>query len=139
MTRQCPSCGGFCKKSGCERRDTITPCKHFRAGITNLTAADCPYCRNEELESQMQGLSNEINDFQNVIERQKHEQVVLINLLKDAKRALQMCDLALCETAPCAFESCMQIQVESARHAEMLAINVIRTITSKLETHGVTA
>ena len=22
MERQCPSCGGFCKKSGCERRDT---------------------------------------------------------------------------------------------------------------------
>ena len=21
MTRQCPSCGGFCKKSGCERDD----------------------------------------------------------------------------------------------------------------------
>ena len=22
MERQCPSCGGFCKRSGCERRDT---------------------------------------------------------------------------------------------------------------------
>ena len=22
MEQQCPSCGGFCKKSGCERRDT---------------------------------------------------------------------------------------------------------------------
>ena len=21
MTRQCPSCGGFCKKSGCEREN----------------------------------------------------------------------------------------------------------------------
>jgi len=133
---QCSSCGGFCKKSGCERRDTISICKHFRAGITNLTAADCPYCRIDELESQMQGLSNEINDFGNTIERQKHEQVVLINLLKDAKRALQMCDLALCETAPCAFESCMQIQVESARHAEILAVNVIRNITAKLENLG---
>lgn len=81
---QCSSCGGFCKKSGCERRDNIIPCKHFRAGVTNLTAVECPYCRSEELESHMQGLSNEINDFQNVIERQKHEQVVLINLLIEA-------------------------------------------------------
>jgi hypothetical protein len=30
-------------------------------------------CRVAELESQMQGLSNEINDFQNIIERQKRE------------------------------------------------------------------
>lgn len=70
---QCPSCGGFCKKSGCERRDSIIPCKHFRSGLTNKTAADCPYCRIDELESQMQGLSNDINDFQNIIERQKSE------------------------------------------------------------------
>lgn len=69
---QCPSCGGFCKKSGCERRDNIVPCKHFKSGITNKTAPECPYCRIEELESHMQGLSNEINDFQNVIERQQH-------------------------------------------------------------------
>ena len=41
---QCPSCGGVCKKSGCERRDTIVPCRHFRVGITNKTAAECPYC-----------------------------------------------------------------------------------------------
>lgn len=34
---QCPSCGGFCKKSGCERRDNIVP----------------SYCRNDELKSQM--------------------------------------------------------------------------------------
>ena len=80
---QCSSCGGFCKKSGCERRDTIIPCKHFRAGITNKTAADCPYCGIDELEYQMQGLSNEINDFGNTIQRQKHEQVILTNLLKE--------------------------------------------------------
>ena len=47
--RQCPSCGGFCKKSGCERRDTVIPCKHFRKGITNKTAAECPYCEIEML------------------------------------------------------------------------------------------
>lgn len=49
------------------------PCKHFRSGLTNKTAGDCPYCRIDELESQMRGLSNEINDFQNIIERQKRE------------------------------------------------------------------
>lgn len=25
IVRQCSSCGGFCKKSGCERRDNIEP------------------------------------------------------------------------------------------------------------------
>ena len=48
--RQCPSCGGFCK-SGCERRDTIVPCKHFRLGMTNLTSDDCPYCEIENLKA----------------------------------------------------------------------------------------
>ena len=49
--RQCPSCGGFCKKSGCERRDNIVPCKHFLAGTTNKSKEDCPYCRIESLEA----------------------------------------------------------------------------------------
>lgn len=48
---QCPSCGGFCKKSGCERRDSIEPCKHFRAGMTNKSKEECPYCRIESLEA----------------------------------------------------------------------------------------
>ncbi len=48
---QCPSCGGFCKKSGCERRDNIVPCKHFRAGMTNKSKEECPYCRIESLEA----------------------------------------------------------------------------------------
>jgi ribosome modulation factor len=50
---QCPSCGGFCKKSGCERRDSVVPCKHFRAGITNKSKEDCPYCRIETLEAKL--------------------------------------------------------------------------------------
>ena len=25
MDKQCPSCGGFCKKSGCERENTLMP------------------------------------------------------------------------------------------------------------------
>ena len=49
--RQCSSCGGFCKKSGCERRDNIVPCKHFLAGTTNKSKEDCPYCRIESLET----------------------------------------------------------------------------------------
>lgn len=49
--RQCPSCGGFCKKSGCERRGTVVPCKHFRLGMTNLTSGDCPYCEIDNLKA----------------------------------------------------------------------------------------
>ena len=51
QVNQCSSCGGFCKKSGCERRDNIVPCKHFLAGTTNKSKEDCPYCRIESLEA----------------------------------------------------------------------------------------
>lgn len=68
MTRQCKSCGGFCKKAGCERSN-VQPedSADLLAGIKSKQQ------RIDELESQMQGLSNEINDFQNTIERQKRE------------------------------------------------------------------
>ena len=33
MTRQCPSCGGFCKESGCERENT-TPKREW-VGLTD--------------------------------------------------------------------------------------------------------
>lgn len=79
MTRQCSSCGGICKKSECERANARV-CSHWKLGLVNGFEPMCPYCdldnikeRNAELESQMQGLSNEINDFQNIIERQKRE------------------------------------------------------------------
>ena len=50
MDRQCPSCGGFCKKSGCERENT-TPKREW-VGLTdneietivnNNTHDDCGY------------------------------------------------------------------------------------------------
>ena len=41
---QCSSCGGFCKKSGCERQDNIDPCRHFKLGLTNKSKDECPYC-----------------------------------------------------------------------------------------------
>jgi len=56
MTHQCKSCGGFCGKSGCERRDSIVPCKHFRSGLTNKTAAECQYCEIERLKSEIHEL-----------------------------------------------------------------------------------
>lgn len=34
MDRQCPSCGGFCKKSGCER-ENIAPPKREWQGLTD--------------------------------------------------------------------------------------------------------
>ena len=64
---QCNSCGGFCKKSGCERENTQPN------DLADLLASikSKQQCI-DELESQMQGLSNEINDFQNTIEKQRH-------------------------------------------------------------------
>ena len=67
MTRQCSSCGGFCRKSGCERENTQPD------DLLDLLASiKSKQQRIDELESQMQGLSNEINDFQNTIEKQRH-------------------------------------------------------------------
>ena len=64
---QCNSCGGFCKKTGCERENTQPN------DLADLLASikSKQQCI-DELESQMQGLSNEINDFQNTIEKQRH-------------------------------------------------------------------
>ena len=67
MTRQCSSCGGFCRKSGCERENTQPD------DLLDLLASiKSKQQRIDELESQMQGLSTEINDFQNTIEKQRH-------------------------------------------------------------------
>lgn len=64
---QCSSCGGFCKKSGCERANTQPD------DLLDLLASIKSKQQSiDELESQMQGLSNEINDFQNTIEKQQH-------------------------------------------------------------------
>lgn len=79
---QCSSCGGFCKKSGCERANA-TICKHFRMGLVSGFGLACPYCHIEELESQMQGFSNEINDFKYTIERQTTSISTMYKALKE--------------------------------------------------------
>lgn len=35
MNRQCSSCGGFCKKSGCERENVTIPPKREWVGLTD--------------------------------------------------------------------------------------------------------
>lgn len=35
MDRQCSSCGGFCKKSGCERENVTIPPKREWVGLTD--------------------------------------------------------------------------------------------------------
>jgi hypothetical protein len=35
MDRQCPSCGGFCKKSGCERENIAPPQRKEWQGLTD--------------------------------------------------------------------------------------------------------
>ncbi len=35
MNRQCSSCGGFCKKSGCERENVTIPPKREWQGLTD--------------------------------------------------------------------------------------------------------
>ena len=45
MDRQCPSCGGFCKKSGCERENIAPPQREWQ-GLTDDEIADIwnKYC-----------------------------------------------------------------------------------------------
>ena len=41
MDRQCSSCGGFCKKSGCERENvTISPKREWQ-GLTDEEMHEC--------------------------------------------------------------------------------------------------
>jgi len=63
--KQCPSCGGWCgytKAGGCNYADAP-----IQQDLQTMIY------RNGELEQQMQGLSNEINDFQNTIQRQRKQ------------------------------------------------------------------
>jgi hypothetical protein len=39
MDRQCPSCGGFCKKSKCER-ENVAPTKREWVGLTDEEKSD---------------------------------------------------------------------------------------------------
>ena len=41
MINQCSSCGGFCKKSGCERENVKPTPKRTWAGLTAEEAAEC--------------------------------------------------------------------------------------------------
>lgn len=62
---QCPSCGGWCgytKAKGCNYADLP-----LQQDLQDMIS------RNGELEQQVQGLSNEINDFQNTIQRQRRK------------------------------------------------------------------
>lgn len=65
MTRQCPSCGGWCgytKANGCNYANAP-----LQQDLNDMIS------RNGELEQQMQGLSNEIDGFCITIERQRRE------------------------------------------------------------------
>jgi len=42
MDRQCPSCGGFCKKSGCERENIAPPQREWQ-GLTDEDIAEMHY------------------------------------------------------------------------------------------------
>jgi hypothetical protein len=41
MTNQCKSCGGFCKKSGCERENVKPTPQRTWVGLTVEEAAEC--------------------------------------------------------------------------------------------------
>lgn len=56
--RQCPSCGGSCKKSGCERENARI-CKHFRLGLVTGFEKQCVYCENDYLRQRIQSLERE--------------------------------------------------------------------------------
>ena len=57
--RQCPSCGGFCKKSGCERANATSICKHFRLGLISGFEKQCVYCENDLLRHRIKSLERE--------------------------------------------------------------------------------
>lgn len=52
MDRQCPSCGGFCKKSGCER-ENVAPTKREWQGLTLEEANELCYASIAEIEAKL--------------------------------------------------------------------------------------
>lgn len=118
----------------------MSPCKHFLVGQITNTDAACPYCmlekanaqteeferrwylvqdKVEELYTQGQGLSNEINDFQNTIERQtvenqklKGQQAVLIDLLRECLSLIGSIDGDDCHEIECLAD--LELKCETA-------------------------
>lgn len=58
MTKQCPSCGGFCCKT-CQRANA-TVCKHFRLGLVTGFEKNCVYCENDNLHQRINELEQEL-------------------------------------------------------------------------------
>jgi len=58
MTKQCPSCGGFCRKT-CQRANA-TVCKHFRLGLVTGFEKNCVYCENDNLHQRINELEQEL-------------------------------------------------------------------------------
>ena len=125
MINQCKSCGGFCKKSGCERANVKPASSMTRTELIadlrlnheycpkevilraadmldaggRYVAIDCPQCGFEgarehagseqqaviaSLERDHQALSNDIDDYQNTIAKQR-------KVLEQALEALKLC------------------------------------------------
>ena len=89
VDRQCPSCGGFCKKSGCERANVKPALSMTRTELIADLRLNHEYCPKEvilqaadKLEQDHQALSNDINDYQNTIAKQR-------KVLEQALEALQ--------------------------------------------------
>jgi hypothetical protein len=62
MDRQCPSCGGFCKKSGCERENIVPPQRVYCScgdGIVANDGALCGICVSLKKMREWQGLTGE--------------------------------------------------------------------------------
>ena len=57
--RQCSSCGGFCKKSGCARSNATTICKHFKLGLITGFEERCVYCENDMMIQRIRSLERE--------------------------------------------------------------------------------
>lgn len=96
---QCSSCGGFCKKSGCERAH-INHCSHWKTGITNLSKEECPYCKIDELRAENAKLREGLKKQQaltdagiRLCEIQQAKRPVLANVMEENARlrgALQL-------------------------------------------------
>lgn len=136
---QCKSCGGFCKKSGCERAN-VDPCSHFKLGLTNKTKTECPYCEIDACRNEITNLKAYSKHERSLgAEKWMHEALDLreerdqlaaaleATSLREAELTAELGDLPEAQADMLATIKRLKADAERYRKAAQMAVEMIET------------
>ena len=93
MTRQCPSCGGFCKKSGCERENTPVA-----SDLQNRLRQGASISRDRQINLDFAKIADEAADRIDADEALMRDALYALEYAADMTKPtdLQGCDCPIC-------------------------------------------